>query len=76
MWLALVALCSFADAKWKTREHLRRAAQAEMAFAHVLAERAPERAVKMLEAMLASGRAGAGEFHRKDSPGIARSFGP
>jgi len=68
MWLALVArdpavdeaLCRFAGAKWKTKEHLRRAAQAEMAFAHVLAERAPEGALKMLEVMLASGRAATG----------------
>jgi hypothetical protein len=73
MWLALVAedpavdeaLCRFGGAKWKTKEHLRRAAQAEMAFAHVLAERAPEGAVKMLEAMLAGGRVGAGSSTEK-----------
>ncbi len=73
MWVALVAadpvvdeaLCRFAGARWKTKEHLRRAAQAEMAFAHVLAERAPEGAVTILEGMLASGRAKAGSFTEK-----------
>ena len=49
----------------ENQEHPRRAAQAEMAFAHVLAERAPEGAVRMLEKMLASGRAGAGSATNK-----------
>lgn len=50
IWTALIAkdpavdeaLAGFANAQWKTKEHQRRAAQAEMAFSYVLAQRAPQ----------------------------------
>ena len=65
MWYALLAkdarvdaaLAGFAHAKWKTKQAAERASQAEMAFAYVLAERMPEKALDVLEAQLESGRA-------------------
>jgi len=65
IWCALIAkddsvdraLLGFANAKWKTQETARRAAQAEMAFSYVLAQRTPEAALPVLEALVASGDA-------------------
>jgi hypothetical protein len=65
IWAALVArdpvvdeaLAGFSKAKWKTKENARCAGQAEMAFSYVLAERAPETALPVLESMVSSGRA-------------------
>ena len=65
MWYALVArdqevdeaLASFAQAKWKTAEVAKRAAQAEMAFSYVLSRLAPEIALPILERQVASGHA-------------------
>jgi len=65
MWYALVArdravdkaLAGFAKARWKTKEIEKRAAQAEMAFSYVLAERAPEVALPILKELVKSGRA-------------------
>jgi hypothetical protein len=68
IWTALIAcdpavdeaLAGFAKARWKTKEVERRAAQAEMAFSYVLAERAPDAALPILESMVASRRAAPG----------------
>ncbi|MGO9229319.1 MAG: hypothetical protein ACLQKA_08945 [Bryobacteraceae bacterium] len=65
MWCALIAkdeavdraLLGFANAKWKTLEVVRRAAQAEMAFSYVLAQRMPETALPLLETWVATGEA-------------------
>lgn len=65
MWTALLAkdpavdraLAGFAGAQWKTKECVQRAAQAEMAFSYVLAERSPETALPILREMVRSGRA-------------------
>jgi hypothetical protein len=65
MWAALVArdpavdgaLVGFANANWKTRDNQKKANQAEMAFAHVLAERDPRQALPILEKLVKSGRA-------------------
>ncbi|HEY3836798.1 MAG TPA: hypothetical protein VGL72_09510 [Bryobacteraceae bacterium] len=73
MWYALIAqdravdeaLVGFARAKWKTKEVAKRVAQAEMAFSHVLAERAPETALPVLEELVLSGQAFEGsETHK------------
>ena len=68
MWYVLIAedpavdeaLTGFAAVKWKTRDAAARAAQAEMAFSFVLSERAPEKALPILENLVASGQAFAG----------------
>jgi len=65
MWYCLLAkdpavdqaLAGFVNAKWKTKEVEKRVAQAEMAFAYVLAERAPEVALPILETWVKNGRA-------------------
>jgi hypothetical protein len=65
IWTALIAedpavdeaLAGFADASWKTKDSGNKAAQAEMAFSYVLAERAPKKALPILEGMVQSGRA-------------------
>jgi hypothetical protein len=65
MWSALIAkdptvdkaLAGFASAQWKTKENQRCASQAEMAFTYVMAERAPEKALVILEEMVRSKRA-------------------
>ncbi|HEY1336032.1 MAG TPA: hypothetical protein VGF59_00915, partial [Bryobacteraceae bacterium] len=65
MWYALMAedsivdqaLAGFAKAKWKTKDAASKASQAEMAFSCVLARRAPEVALPILEEYVASGRA-------------------
>jgi uncharacterized membrane protein len=65
MWCVLLAkdravdeaLLGFANATRKTKEVARRAAQAEMAFSYVLAQRMPETALPVLEALVASGHA-------------------
>ncbi|MGD0049646.1 MAG: hypothetical protein ABSE42_21850 [Bryobacteraceae bacterium] len=65
IWAALIAkdlavdeaLAGFAKADWKTRDSENKAAQAEMAFSYVLAERAPKKALPILESMVQSGRA-------------------
>jgi hypothetical protein len=65
MWAALIArdpavdgaLAGFAKANWKTRDNQKKASQAEMAFAHVLAERDPRQALPILEKLVESGRA-------------------
>jgi hypothetical protein len=65
MWYALVskdsavdeALLGFANARWKTKEVARCAAQAEMAFSYVLSQRMPEAALPLLEAFVESGQA-------------------
>jgi hypothetical protein len=51
------ALAGFANASWKTKDSGNKAAQAEMAFSYVLAERAPKKALPILESMVRSGRA-------------------
>jgi hypothetical protein len=43
------SLAGFAKAKWKTKENRQCAAQAEVAFSYVLAERAPKTALPVLE---------------------------
>ena len=65
MWYALMAedsivdqaLAGFAKAKWKTKDAASKASQAEMAFSCVLARRAPEVALPILEDYVARGRA-------------------
>jgi hypothetical protein len=65
MWYALMAedsivdqaLAGFAQAKWKTKDAASKASQAEMAFSCVLARRAPEVALPILEQYVAAGRA-------------------
>jgi len=65
IWYALIAkdpvvdkaLIGFASAEWKTKEFLRRAAQAEAAFGYVLSERAPQAVLPILENLVANGRA-------------------
>jgi len=73
MWYALLAkdadvdaaLLAFANAKWKTKEVAKRAAQAEMAFSYVVGQRAPETALPLLEKLVATGQAFDGsESHR------------
>src|SRR6185295_18095543 len=73
MWYALLAkdpavdqaLAGFAKAKWKTKEVEKRVAQAEMAFAYVLAERTPGAALPVLEGWVSSGRAYQGSSTHK-----------
>ncbi len=68
MWYALIAkdsavdeaLLGFAHVNWKTKDAAKRAAQAEMAFAHVISQRAPETALPILEPLVVSGQAFAG----------------
>jgi hypothetical protein len=65
IWYALIArdaavdeaLAGFANARWKTKDTAQRAAQAEMAFAYVLSERAPEVALPILERLVTTGHA-------------------
>jgi len=65
IWAALIAkdpavdeaLAGFAKANWKTQDSENKAAQAEMAFSYVLAERAPKKALPILKGMVQSGRA-------------------
>ena len=51
------ALAEFAGARWKTKDSENKAAQAEMAFSYVLAERTPEKALPILEEMVQTRRA-------------------
>jgi hypothetical protein len=65
MWYVLIAkdsvvddaLVGFANVQWKTKDTAKRAAQAEMAFSHVLSVRAPDAALPILEQLVASGQA-------------------
>jgi hypothetical protein len=83
MWSALIAedpavdesLAAFSNAKWQTKENARCAAQAEMAFSHVMAERAPERAVEILEEMVRTKRAYPGSTSYKTYQALCARFG-
>jgi hypothetical protein len=83
IWTALIAkdpavdeaLAGFAKAKWRTQENQRRAAQAEMAFSYVLAERTPEAALSMLETMVLDGRGFSGSTTGKIYEALCKRLG-
>lgn len=83
IWSALIAcdpavdeaLAGFANAQWKTREDARCASQAEMAFAHVLAQRSPGKALPILEEMVRSGQAYLGSATHKTYEALCEKAG-
>lgn len=83
IWYALLAedpvvdaaLANFASAHWSTKEHARCASQAEMAFAYVLARRAPKQALAILEKWVKGGRAPLGTASRRTYEGLRARLG-
>ncbi|HLK63904.1 MAG TPA: hypothetical protein VKU19_10725 [Bryobacteraceae bacterium] len=83
IWAALIAqdpvvdkvLAGFAKATWKTKDSEKKAAQAEMAFSYVMAERSPEKALAILEVMVKSGRAFPGSASYRIYEGLRARLG-
>lgn len=83
IWSALIAkdptvdkaLAGFAHARWKTKENARCASQAEMAFAQVLAQRSPGKALLILEQMVRSGQAYLGSATHKTYEDLCEKAG-